>query len=80
MAIEVSKVNYRLILNARIYGGVFWATLGLGAAWIISWVIAPRYSDFLQMALSIPPSAYFIIYFVGLVRHRKLGPRNDAGL
>ncbi len=72
MEIKLSKADYQLILNARIYGGIFWATIGLGLAWMLSWAVAPRFSDFLQLAMSIPPIAYFVIYFVGLFRGKRI--------
>ena len=71
MSVQLSKADYRLIVNARIYGGIFWAVLALGVAWILSWSLAPQTSDLLQMALSLPTVAYFIIYFMGLIRRSR---------
>lgn len=79
MEIKLSKADYQLILNARIYGGMFWATISLSVAWMLSWVVTPRFSDFLQLAMSIPPIAYFVIYFVGLFRGKRLGQPTDLG-
>ena len=72
MEVKLTKADYQLILNARIYGGIFWATIGLGVASMLSWAVAPRFSELLQMGMSIPPIAYFVIYFVGLLRGRRL--------
>lgn len=77
MGIEVNKADYRLIVNARIYGGIFWAVMALGIAWILSWWLAPQTSDILQIALSLPTVAYFIIYFAGLLRRRR--PTREPG-
>jgi hypothetical protein len=77
MEVKLSKADYRLILNARIYGGIFWATMSLGVAWMLSWAVAPRFSDFLQLAMSIPPLAYFAIYFTGLVRRKPIAAPKD---
>ncbi|MEO6215968.1 MAG: hypothetical protein ABIO86_08050 [Sphingomonas sp.] len=71
MSVQLSKADYRLIVNARIYGGIFWAVISLGIAWMLSWWLSPQTSDLLQMALSIPTVAYFIIYFVGLLRRSR---------
>ncbi len=77
METKLSKADYQLILNARIYGGIFWATMGLGVAWMLSWAVAPRFSDILQLAMSIPPVAYFVIYFVGLIRGKRIAQPTD---
>ncbi len=77
MSAQLSKVDYRLIVNARIYGGIFWAVISLGIAWVLSWWLAPYASDLLQMALSIPTVAYFVIYFVGLLRRSR--PTREPG-
>lgn len=71
MVVGLSKADYRLIVNARIYGGIFWAVISLGVAWMLSWWLSPQVSDILQMALSLPTVAYFIIYFAGLLRRRR---------
>jgi hypothetical protein len=77
MSIQFSKADYRLIVNARIYGGIFWAVVCLGIAWIMSWWLAPQASDVLQLAMSLPTVAYFIIYFVGLLRRSR--PTREPG-
>jgi hypothetical protein len=77
MEIKLTKADYQLILNARIYGGIFWATIGLGVAWMLSWAVAPHFSDFFQLAMSIPPIAYFVIYFVGLFRGKRIAQPTD---
>lgn len=71
MVVKLSKADYRLIVNARIYGGIFWAVISLGVAWMLSWWLAPQVSDIVQMALSLPTVAYFVIYFAGLLRRRR---------
>ena len=77
MVVELSKADYRLIVNARIYGGIFWAVMSLAVAWMLSWWLAPQVSDILQMALSLPTVAYFLIYFAGLLRRRR--PTREPG-
>ena len=77
MEVKLSKADYRLILNARVYGGIFWASLSLGVAWMLSWALAPRLSDYLQLAMSIPPIAYFALYFVGLLRRKPIAASDD---
>jgi len=77
MSMQMSKADYRLIVSARIFGGIFWAVISLGIAWILSWWLAPRTSDLLQMALSLPTVAYFVIYFVGLLRRSR--PTREPG-
>jgi len=78
MEVKLSKADYQLVRNARIYGGIFWATISLTVAWMLSWLVAPRLSDLLQLAMSIPPTAYFIIYFVGLFRGRRLAQSSEG--
>jgi hypothetical protein len=71
----LSEADYRLIRNARVYGGIFWAVLGLGGAMLLSMIVAREYTDLLQMALSIPTLAYLIIYCVDVFRRwRKHKP------
>lgn len=61
-----------------VYWGIFWAALALAVAWIVSSQVAPEHSDLLHIAVAVPPSAYFILYFVEMFRRRKSGP--GAGL
>lgn len=77
ISVELSKAHYRLIVNARIYGGIFWAVISLGIAWMLSWWLAPRTYDLLHIALSLPTVAYFIIYFLGLLRRSR--PMREPG-
>ena len=77
VVVEINKADNRLIVNARINGGIFWAVISLGIAWILSWWLAPQAPDILQMALSVPMLAYFIIYFIGLLRRRR--PTREPG-
>lgn len=71
MSVRLSKADYRLIVNARIYGGIFWAVISLSIAWMLSWWLSPQTSHLLQMALSLPTVAYFIIYFASLLRRSR---------
>ena len=77
MSVPLSKADHRLIVNARIHGGIFWAVLSLAIAWLLSRWLSPEASDVLQMAMSLPTIAYFVIYFAGLLRRSQ--PTREPG-
>jgi hypothetical protein len=51
--------------------------MSLSVAWMLSLWLAPEISDLLQLALSLPTVAYFILYFFGLLRRSR--PTREPG-
>jgi hypothetical protein len=70
------RARQRLIRNAAIYGGIFWAFLSLCVAWVLSYAIAPELSDMLHLAVAIPTLAYFVLILLGIYRVPRIKPRS----
>jgi hypothetical protein len=68
------RARQRLIRNAAIYGGIFWAFVSLTAAWVLSWAVAPDLSDLLHLALAFPPLAYFVLILLNIYRVPRIRP------